>query len=152
LTYLFGHSLAPPPAIAAIRQELLGRALHARPDDAEAGEGGGVDVHYSSGRANRAFSLLAAGLSCGGDAVESIGLAAARDIHYRALTTYLPETATYADMRDALVQAAIDLYGATSPAVDAVDRAYDIIGAPNAYLEIMPTCDRTFATTVKCAP
>jgi hypothetical protein len=61
------------------------------------------------------------------------------------------KTATYLDMRGALAQAAIDLYGETSRAVAAVDRAYDIIGAPRSDGSV-PECDRKFATRGKCPP
>ena len=54
-------------------------------------------------------------------------------------------------MRGALAQAASDLYGAASPVVAAVHRAYDIIGAPLSDGTV-PACEKRFALTGYCPP
>ena len=68
------------------------------PYDADNEVWDGVDVHYSSGPANRAFFLLATGLSCGNNGTEpvkAVGLVKARDVHYRALLTYLSKVSVF---------------------------------------------------------
>lgn len=69
-------------------------------------------VHINSGIPNRAFYLLAEGLPSGG-----IGLTAARNIFWRALTTKLNSNSTFHDLRTACVQSAIELHGAGSAQV-----------------------------------
>ncbi|MFB7292814.1 M4 family metallopeptidase [Actinacidiphila glaucinigra] len=89
---------------------------------------GGVDVHYSSGPANHFFYLLAEGSgpktvggvdydspTYDGVPVPGIGAADAAAIWYRALTTYMTSTTDYAGARTATLQAAADLFGASSP-------------------------------------
>lgn len=99
-----------------------------------------VDVHYSSGPANHFFFLLAEGSgaktlggvaynspTCNGSTVTGIGRSAAGAIWYRALTTYMTSTTTYAGARIATVTAASDLYGATSVQVAAVKAAWSAV-------------------------
>ncbi|MGW1340711.1 M4 family metallopeptidase [Kribbella sp. NPDC002412] len=88
---------------------------------------GNLDVHYSSGVANH-FAYLAAegtgakefgGLphnstSCNGSTVTGIGRDKVGKIWYRALTTYMTTGTTYAQARTATLNAATDLYGASS--------------------------------------
>jgi Zn-dependent metalloprotease len=80
---------------------------------------GRLNVHYSSGVANRFFFLLAEGtmsslgdqlVGCNGaPAVTGIGRAAAAQIWYRALTTYMTSRSGYADAKLATSKAAGDL-------------------------------------------
>jgi zinc metalloprotease ZmpA len=88
---------------------------------------GNLDVHYSSGVANH-FAYLASegsgakvigGLqhdspTCNGSTVVGIGNAKVGKIWYRALTTYMTTGTTYAQARTATLNAATDLYGASS--------------------------------------
>ncbi|MCX5233543.1 M4 family metallopeptidase [Streptomyces sp. NBC_00233] len=93
-----------------------------------------LNPHYSSGVGNHFFYMLAVGSgssqwgsspTCGGAAaVTGIGNDAAGKIWYRALTSYLTSTSTYADARTATIKAAIDLYGATSTQCTAVEKAW----------------------------
>ncbi|WP_311765421.1 M4 family metallopeptidase [Streptomyces zingiberis] len=98
---------------------------------------GSVDVHYSSGPANHFFYLLAEGSGAKEingvrydsptyDAlpVTGIGIGAAEKIWYRALTTYMTSTTTYARARTATLQAAADLYGADGAEHEAVAHAW----------------------------
>lgn len=77
-------------------------------------------VHTNSGIPNKAFYLTASNANVGNDK--------AAQIYYRALTTYLTSSATFHDARVALVQAATDLYGASSAEVNAVNTAWSTVG------------------------
>jgi len=105
---------------------------------------GSIDVHYSSGPANRFFYLLAEGavvpagfgagswanltpasLVCNGNtSLAGIGRDAAGKIWYRALTVYMNSSTNYAGARTATLQAATDLYGAGSTQYNAVNAAW----------------------------
>jgi Zn-dependent metalloprotease len=113
-----------------------------------------VDVHYSSGPANHMFYLLAEGsgdktingvsyssATCDGSTVGGIGRAFAAKIWYRALTTYMTSATSYAGARQAAVNAAKDLYGATSTQCAGVEKAFSAISVPGA------TCGTTPPTT-----
>jgi len=89
----------------------------------------GIDVHYSSGIANRAF-------------VEwvndpDVTIEEAADIWYRGLQYYMAPSTTFTQARGATEQAATDLFGATSPELDAVSAGWDLVDVPVAptYLE-----------------
>lgn len=88
---------------------------------------GNIDVHYSSGVANHFFYLASEGTgaktigglphdssSCNGSTVTGITQAKVAKIWYRALTTYFTTGTTYAQARTATLNAATDLYGASS--------------------------------------
>jgi len=99
-----------------------------------------LDVHYSSGPANHYFYLLSEGSgaktingiaynspTCNGSTLAGIGRDAAANIWYRALTVYMTSSTTYAGARVANVNAATDLYGATSTQVAAVKAAWSAV-------------------------
>ena len=110
-------------------------------------EVGGMDVHYNSGVANHFFYLLAEGavvpegwgagtgadlasedMVCNGDtSLAGIGHEAAGDIWYLALTGYMVEDTDYAGARVATLNAATDLYGATSPEYAAVAATWSAV-------------------------
>lgn len=88
---------------------------------------GSIDVHYSSGVANHFFYLLAEGTApktfsgvnhtsptCNSSTIGGIGRDAATKIWYRALTVYMTSSTNYAGARTATLNAASDLFGATS--------------------------------------
>lgn len=77
-------------------------------------------VHTNSGIPNRAAYLV----------INAIGRDKTQRIYYRALTMYLTRSSQFADCRDALVQAATDLYGATE--IAAVKSAFDSVGVRTA--------------------
>jgi Zn-dependent metalloprotease len=94
---------------------------------------GRINVHYSSGPANHFYYLLAEGTgartysgvnhtstTCNGTSLAGIGRAKAEKIWYRALTVYMISTSKYHDARVATINAANDLYGATSTEAKAV--------------------------------
>ncbi len=106
---------------------------------------GSLNVHYSSGPANHVFYLLAEGSgaktingvsynspTCDGSTVAGIGQAAAAKIWFRALTVYMTSSTNYAGARQAAVNAAKDLYGATSTQCTGVERAFSAISVTGA--------------------
>ena len=102
---------------------------------------GNLDVHYSSGVANRFFYLLAEGSGAktysGVDHTRAdlqrrsqfagIGRAKAGKIWYRALTVYFTSSTDYAGARVATINAANDLYGAGSAEANAVAAAWSAV-------------------------
>jgi Zn-dependent metalloprotease len=102
---------------------------------------GNLDVHLSSGVANHLFFLLAVGSgahtvngvaynspTCGGaPGVKGIGNAAAEKIWYRALTVYMTTTTNFHGARTATLNAARDLFGATSTQSKAVAAAWTAV-------------------------
>lgn len=87
---------------------------------------GSLDVHYSSGPNNHMFYLLSNGgtSACNGSVVAGIGNADAARIWYRALTVYMTSSTNYAGARTAALNAATDLFGATSAQRNAVAAAF----------------------------
>ncbi|MGW2959332.1 M4 family metallopeptidase [Streptomyces sp. NPDC001220] len=105
---------------------------------------GGLDVHYSSGPANHFFYLLSEGSGAktvngvaydsptyDGQPVTGIGIDNARQVWYRALSTYMTSSTDYAGARTATLQAAADLFGAYSPSYLAVADAWAAINVGN---------------------
>jgi Zn-dependent metalloprotease len=99
-----------------------------------------VDVHYSSGVGNHFFYLLAEGSgtkeigdfihvspTCNGSTVTGIGRTAAEDIWFRALDAYMTSGTTYAQARTATLNAASDLFGASSSQRAAVAAAWSAV-------------------------
>ncbi len=98
---------------------------------------GNLDVHYSSGPANHMFYLLSEGSgtkvingttytssTSDGVAVAGIGRAAALQIWYKALTTYMTSSTNYASARTAALNAAAALYGTSSAQYAGVGNAF----------------------------
>ena len=101
---------------------------------------GNLNVHYSSGPINRMFYFLAKGSNAtttsdyyskylvqAPKAMVGIGNDKAYRIWFRALTTKFTSSTNYASAQAKCVQAATDLYGATSKEVIAVKRAFAAI-------------------------
>jgi Zn-dependent metalloprotease len=99
-----------------------------------------IDVHYSSGPNNRMFYFLAQGskadpasdyyspyLTRTPAAMSGIGSDKAYRIWFKALTTKFTSSTNYADARNKVLQAAQELYGASSKEAIAVQRAYAAI-------------------------
>jgi len=104
---------------------------------------GGLDPHYSSGPLNHWFYLASEGsgakvingvsynsLTCNGLPVTGIGRDQAEKIWYRALSTYLTSNSTYAAAREAAIQSAKDLYGATSVECAGIAASFSAIAVP----------------------
>ncbi|MEU8822894.1 M4 family metallopeptidase [Streptomyces sp. NPDC048636] len=98
---------------------------------------GDDDPHFTSGIANHFYYLLAEGSgrkviggvtydspTKDGRTVKGIGRAKAEQIWYKALTSYMTSTTTYAKARTATLKAAKALYGANSTEYKAVDNAW----------------------------
>ncbi|MDX6248605.1 MAG: zinc metalloprotease ZmpA [Kribbellaceae bacterium] len=101
---------------------------------------GNLDVHYSSGVANHFVYLASEGSgartigglphdspTCNGSTVTGIGHDKVGKIWYRALTTYMTTGTTYAQARTATLNAATDLYGASSVERAAVASAWSAV-------------------------
>ncbi|KAA6219670.1 M4 family metallopeptidase [Streptomyces filamentosus] len=101
---------------------------------------GRLDVHHSSGPANHFFYLLAEGSGTktlngvtynsptyDNSTLTGIGRQAAYKIWYKALSTYMTSSTTYAGARTATLSAASDLYGPTSPEYNAVNAAWKAV-------------------------
>lgn len=82
----------------------------------------GINVHYSSGIANKAFYLLSEDVNIG------IGNEKAANIFFRALDVYMVPSETFSQARTHTIQAAKDLYGITSPEVTSVGQAWTAVG------------------------
>ncbi|MCB0275863.1 MAG: M4 family metallopeptidase, partial [Calditrichaeota bacterium] len=90
-------------------------------------------VHANSGVQNYWFYLLCEGGTGVNDngtsyAVAGIGISKAARIAYRNLTVYLGPHSGYPDARNGSIDAAADLFGGTSPEVQAVRDAWDAVG------------------------
>lgn len=85
-------------------------------------------VHINSGIGNKAAFLLANGGTHYSVAVKGIGAAKTGEIIYRTLTQYLTPNTTYRQYQAAAVQAATDLYGASSKEVASVKAAFAAVG------------------------
>ena len=99
-----------------------------------------LDVHYSSGPANHWFFLLAHGsqmdafsgniaspLANGVTSVVGVGNQKAAAIWFRAVTKYMTSSTVYAGARTATLQAASDLYGASSMEYATVNLAWKAV-------------------------
>ncbi len=95
-------------------------------------------VHINSGVQNYWFYLLVNGGSGTNDlnnafSVASIGQAKAEAIAYRNLTVYLGRNSDFNEARFYSLRSAIDLYGACSPEMIAVQNAWHAVGVGNSY-------------------
>ncbi|MGW7452821.1 M4 family metallopeptidase [Streptomyces sp. NPDC054787] len=101
---------------------------------------GRLDVHNSSGVANHFFYLLSEGSGAktingvsyssptfDGSTVTGIGRVKAYKIWYKALSTYMTSTTTYAGARTATLQATADLYGTSGTEYQQVAAAWKAV-------------------------
>ncbi|MFD5762412.1 M4 family metallopeptidase, partial [Streptomyces sp. NPDC127044] len=104
-----------------------------------------TEVHAGSGVSSHAYYLLAEGSgrktiggvkydspTYDGSRVTGIGRAKATAIFYRALTRYMVSTTDFHDARTATLEAAADMYGATSAEYQAVDAAWAAVNVTTA--------------------
>jgi hypothetical protein len=93
---------------------------------------GNVDVHYSSGIANLAFTLLSRGgkhpRGKSDTVVPAIGTQKAGAIYYKGNTDYFTASTKYAQAKTYLEQAATALYGSSSAELAAVTASYVALG------------------------
>jgi neutral peptidase B len=85
-------------------------------------------VHINSSINNKAAYLISDGGTHYGVTVKGVGREATEQIYYRALSLYLTQSSNFKMMRQAAIQAATDLYGASSNEVKAVQAAYTAVG------------------------
>ncbi|QRO01611.1 M4 family metallopeptidase [Archangium violaceum] len=93
---------------------------------------GNVDVHYSSGIANLAFTLLSrGGTHPRGKStinVTGVGVQKAGAIFYKANTDYMTASTTFAQAKTYTEQAATALYGAGAAEIASVTQAWSAVG------------------------
>lgn len=75
-------------------------------------------VHINSGIPNKAFYHIAS----------TIGFDDSGKIYYRALTTYLTSQSDFMDLRNAVLQSASDIFGASSSQYQAVQNGFSAVG------------------------
>ena len=95
-------------------------------------------VHTNSGVLNYWFYLTVVGGSGSNDvgdvfSVSGIGMTKAAKISYRGLSQYLSANSTFANARTAMIQSAIDLYGAGGAEEEAVTNAMHAINVGDAF-------------------
>jgi hypothetical protein len=122
----------------------------------------GGDPHYNSTIASHAFYLAIEGGvdRSSGLAVQGVGAGNREQIEkafFRALTSLMPSSSTFALTRVATIQAARDLYGTGSAAERAVTQAWDAVGVqartlPTAALLPNPAIPDTTTCTGAATP
>ena len=121
--WIIGEAVYTPNIAGDALRSLANPTLYNQPDnmnnyynDRYGQDNGGV--HTNSGIPNKAAFLVA----------QKIGCEKTAKIYYRALTTYMTKTTNFKGARDALAQAAKDLYGSNSSEVSAINNAYRAVG------------------------
>ncbi|MFD2211441.1 M4 family metallopeptidase [Virgibacillus halophilus] len=85
-------------------------------------------VHVNSSINNKAAYLVSEGGDHYGVHIDGVGREATEQIYYRAISNYMTSNADFSMMRQAAIQAAIDLYGEKSAQEKAVEQAYNAVG------------------------
>jgi thermolysin len=85
-------------------------------------------VHINSGIANKAFFLTAVGGAHRDGSVEGIGVDAAAEIWYLAVTEYMTSATDFSGARQATISAATALFGADSAQAKNVSISWDLVG------------------------
>ncbi|TDN36063.1 T9SS type A sorting domain-containing protein [Hymenobacter sp. UV11] len=110
-------------------------------------------VHTNSGVLNYWYYLISVGKTGTNEksqsfSVAALGLTDAAKITFRMESVYMTASSTYANARTYAIQAATDLFGATSTQTQAVTNAWYAVGVGAAYGGTTPTPP---ATTSYCA-
>lgn len=113
-----------------------------------------AEVHTNSGVLAYWFYLASeggTGTNDNGDnySVTGISVDSAAAVAYRALTVYLPSSATYADARFYSILAATDIFGACTPQVESVTNAWYAVGVGGPYVAEVVS-DFTVSDTALC--
>jgi thermolysin len=130
--YLIGEDIATPGGFRSMENPAsFGDPDHYSRRYTGVEDNGGV--HINSGIPNQAYYLAVEGGTnrTSGLSVQGVGGSNREQmekIFYRAFTQLLPADATFAVARAATIQAATDLYGASSPAARAVADAWTAVG------------------------
>lgn len=129
--WLIGEDIYTPKQKGDALRSLADPTAYGQPDHYTKRYMGTEDyggVHINSGIGNKAAFLLASGGTHFNVKVQGIGKAKTGKILYRALTQYLTPNTTYRQYQAAAVQAATDLYGASSKEVVSVKAAFSAVG------------------------
>ncbi|MGI2326959.1 M4 family metallopeptidase [Planococcus sp. YIM B11945] len=129
--WLIGEDIYTPSVSGDALRSMANPTLNGDPDHYSkryTGTGDNGGVHYNSGISNKAAYLLVNGGTHYGVTVTGIGMAKAEKIYYRVLTQYLTPNSNYSHFRATTIQAATDLYGASSPEVASVKAAFSAVG------------------------
>lgn len=119
--WVIGEAVYTPGVSGDALRSLADPTLYDQPDNMSgyvntSSDDGGV--HTNSGITNKAAYLVA----------KAIGNAETAKIYYRALTTYLTASSDFVAAKNAVVNAATDLYGASSTEVTAANTAFAAVG------------------------
>nr|WP_243428169.1 M4 family metallopeptidase [Clostridium rhizosphaerae] len=119
--WVVGDAVYTPSTPGDALRSLANPSLYSQPDNMSkyvntTSDNGGV--HTNSGIPNKAAFLVA----------QSIGSEKTARIYYRALTNYMTANTDFLGARNAVAQAAADLYGASGTEVSAVSNAFNTVG------------------------
>jgi len=119
--WVVGDAVYTPGTPGDALRSLANPTLYSQPDNMSkyvntTSDNGGV--HTNSGIPNKAAFLVA----------QSIGCEKTARIYYRALTNYMTANTDFLGARNAVAQAAADLYGASGTEVTAVSNAFNTVG------------------------
>ncbi|WKA57113.1 M4 family metallopeptidase [Planococcus shenhongbingii] len=129
--WLIGEDIYTPAVKGDALRSMADPTLNGDPDHYSKRYVGTSDnggVHINSGISNKAAFLLANGGTHYGVQVTGIGNAKTEKIFYRTLTQYLTPSSNYSHYRVSTIQAATDLYGASSAEVASVKAAFNAVG------------------------
>ena len=129
--WLIGEDIYTPGVAGDALRSMSDPAAFGDPDHYSVRYTGTQDnggVHINSGIVNKAAYLLGNGGTHYGVSVQGVGVLEMGDIYYRALNVYLTPTSNFSSLRQAVVQSAKDLYGATSPEAVAAAKSFDAVG------------------------
>lgn len=129
--WLIGEDIYTPGTAGDALRSMADPTLNGDPDHYSkryTGTGDNGGVHINSGISNKAAYLLANGGTHYGVSVTAIGNDKTADIFYRTLTQYLTPSSNYSHYRASTIQAATDLYGASSAEVASVKAAFSAVG------------------------
>jgi bacillolysin len=129
--WLIGDDIYTPNIAGDALRSMSNPTLYDQPDhysNLYRGSSDNGGVHTNSGIINKAYYLLAQGGTFHSVTVNGIGRDAAAQIYYSAFTNYLTSSSDFSNARDAVVQAAKDLYGASSAQATAAAKSFDAVG------------------------
>lgn len=129
--WLIGEDIYTPSISGDALRSMEDPTLQGDPDHYSVrytGTGDYGGVHINSGISNKAAFLLSNGGTHYGVSVAGIGNDKMGKIFFRTLTQYLTPNSNFSQYRVASVQAATDLYGASSSEVSSVKAAFSAVG------------------------
>ncbi|MGQ3478362.1 M4 family metallopeptidase [Paenibacillus sp. TY11] len=129
--WLVGDDIYTPSIAGDALRSMSNPTLYDQPDhysNLYKGSSDNGGVHTNSGIINKAYYLLAQGGTFHGVTVNGIGRDAAVQIYYSAFTNYLTSSSDFSNARAAVIQAAKDLYGASSAQATAAAKSFDAVG------------------------